>query len=218
MLRSQSDAVGSEPSGYPPFMQTFWISFICCVALAAKISTSILRLIVLDLLKEGKEGVYGSVMLDQSSKITMASRISTSWVLRFQDNHGLHSRRQAGELQFSPEKTEEMERAVSRHLGKVRREFESGHLDENFVENGDETHFIMNMNNGKTLAAINEKEVKYADVVTGGVGMTMFVRLSGGARSQLQPAFFVFQSTGSYPIRGVDDNVPGVSYRVGKRG
>jgi hypothetical protein len=58
-----------------------------------KISTSILRLIVLHHLKEGKEGIYGSGMLDPRSKMTMASRISTSSVLRFQDNHGLHSRR-----------------------------------------------------------------------------------------------------------------------------
>jgi hypothetical protein len=96
-------------------------------------------------------------------------------------------------------------------------EIESGELDENFVENGDETHFVLNMYSGKTLADINEKSIKYADIVSGGVGMTMFVRLSGGARSQLQPAFMVFQSAGSYPIRD-DDNVPGVAYRVGKRG
>jgi hypothetical protein len=75
-------------------------------------------------------------------------------------------------------------------------EIESGELDENFVENGDETYFVMNMDNGKTLAAINEKSA-YADVVSGGVRMKMLVRLSGGARSQLQPAFMVFQSAGS---------------------
>jgi hypothetical protein len=33
------------------------------------------------------------------------------------------------------------------------------------VENGDETYFVMNMDNGKTLAAINEKST-YADVVS----------------------------------------------------
>jgi hypothetical protein len=36
-------------------------------------------------------------------------------------------------------------------------EIESGELDQNFVENGDETHFVMNMDDGKTLAAINER-------------------------------------------------------------
>jgi hypothetical protein len=97
-----------------------------------KISTTILRLIVLDLLKEGKEGVYGSGMLDPRLKMTMASRISTSWVSRFQDNHGLHSRRQTGKLHLSPEKTDKMERAVSRHLGHIKREFDSGELDEKF--------------------------------------------------------------------------------------
>jgi hypothetical protein len=100
-----------------------------------KISTSILRLIVLDLLKEGKEGVYSSGMLDPRSKMTMYSRISTSWVLRFQDNHAFHSRRQAGKLQLSPDKSDDIERAVSRHLGQLKREFDSGELDENFVEN-----------------------------------------------------------------------------------
>jgi hypothetical protein len=40
-----------------------------------------------------------------------------------------------------------MERAASRHMRQLKREFESGELDENFVENGDETHFVMNMDN-----------------------------------------------------------------------
>jgi hypothetical protein len=121
-----------------------------------KISTSILRLIVLEFLKESKEGVYGSGVLDPRSKMTMASLNSTSRVLHFQDNHGLHSRRQAGKLQLSREKTEEMECAVSKHLGQLKRKFYSGELDENFVENGDETHFSMNMDSGKILAAVNE--------------------------------------------------------------
>ena len=79
------------------------------------------------------------------------------------------------------------------------------------MENGEEMYFIMKMDNGKTLAAIKEKSIMYADVVYGGVGITMFVRLSGGAISQLHPAFMVFQSAGSYPTRGVEDNVPGLA-------
>jgi hypothetical protein len=42
-----------------------------------KISASIMHLIVLYLLKEGKEGVYGSGMLDPRSKMTMASVVLT---------------------------------------------------------------------------------------------------------------------------------------------
>jgi DDE superfamily endonuclease len=74
------------------------------------------------------------------------------------------------------------------------------------------------MDNGRTLADVGEKNVKYADVVSGGMNMTMFVRISGDPRSQLLPPFMIFKSDGKYPIRGVEDNVPGVSYRVGARG
>jgi hypothetical protein len=111
-----------------------------------------------------------------------------------------------------------MEREVARHMGVLKRAFESGVLDENCVENGDETHFVINLEYGRTLGAIGETEIRYADVVSGGVGMTMFVRVSGGARAQLQPCFMVFQASGTYPIREVEDSIPGVSYRVGKKG
>jgi hypothetical protein len=183
-----------------------------------KISTSVLRRIGVKLLEERKENIYGRSMNDPLSKKTMESRITTSREMRFQDKHSLRSRKQAGKLQLPLEKTEEMERAVATHLGQLQREFRCGELDEDFVENGDETHFFINMGNKKPLAPAEDKEIKYADVVSGGQGMTMFVRLSGGARSQLHPAFLVFQSTGSYPIRGIKDNVPGVSYRVEKMG
>jgi hypothetical protein len=32
------------------------------------------------------------------------------------------------------------------------------------------------------------------------------------------PGFVFFQSAGAYPITGVEDTVPGVSYRVGLKG
>ncbi|KAG6954141.1 hypothetical protein JG687_00011964 [Phytophthora cactorum] len=41
-------------------------------------------------------------------------------------------------------------------------------LDETTVENVDETHFVIDFDNGKILGFVTEKQVKYADVVTGG--------------------------------------------------
>jgi DDE superfamily endonuclease len=118
---------------------------------------------------------------------------------------------------LSPVKTEEMHRAVARHLGDLKRQFDSRLLDEEAVKNGDETHVMVNMDNGRCLAAIGDAYVKYADVVSGRMGMTLFVRLSGGATSVIMPGFDIFQSAGDYPIRGVEDNIPGVSYRVGPK-
>jgi hypothetical protein len=45
-------------------------------------------------------------------------------------------------LQLSPNKTSEMHKAVAMHLGVLKGEFEGGVLDENCVENADETHLL----------------------------------------------------------------------------
>jgi hypothetical protein len=73
-------------------------------------------------------------------------------------------------------------------------EFQLGVLDENLVENADETHFIINMDNGKTLGFRGDDDVKYADVVSGGMGMTMVVRLTGGPGSTICAPFMIFQN------------------------
>jgi DDE superfamily endonuclease len=75
------------------------------------------------------------------------------------------------------------------------------------------------MDNGKTLGFRGDDNVKYADVVSAGVGMTMVVRLTGGPHATICPPFMIFQNDNcSYPIRGVPDDVPGVSYRTAKKG
>eukprot|EP00171_Calliarthron_tuberculosum_P003520 IDg3520t1 len=61
----------------------------------------------------------------------------------------------------------------------------SGQIDENDLGNADETHFLFNVDNGRTLGFAGQSEVKYADVVSGGEGMTMLVRLSG---EEMQPS------------------------------
>lgn len=69
------------------------------------------------------------------------------------------------------------------------------------------------MDNGHTLGFKGDMEVKYADVVSGGDGMTMVVRLSGGRDAQIDPPFMVFTNRNrSCPIKGVPDTVPGVAY------
>lgn len=81
---------------------------------------------------------------------------------------------------------------VHYHLGKVSRDFLSSELDEYFVENVDETHFIVNMNNGRHLEFVWCEEVKYADVSSGGEGITMRVRSTGGKNASIHPLFIVF--------------------------
>ncbi|KAL0251054.1 hypothetical protein GEMRC1_000268 [Eukaryota sp. GEM-RC1] len=149
----------------------------------------------------------------------IVEKITTSWIQAFTVYFNLVIRKQTGKLSISPSKTAEIEREVAFHLGKLKRLFDSGDLNEYLVENFDETHFILNVDSGYTLAQRGQKEIKYADVVSGTVGFTMVVRLTGGAQGKLTPIFIIFQNaSSSYPIRDVDDDMPLVGYRSSKKG
>ena len=46
--------------------------------------------------------------------------------------------------------------------------FRGGELKEEDMENADETHFVIYVDNGQTLRYSGEKEVMYAEAVSGG--------------------------------------------------
>jgi hypothetical protein len=56
---------------------------------------------------------------------------------------------------------------VAYHIGELQRQFEAGMLDEQLLQNADETHFVINMDNGRALGFRGEEVIKYADVVSG---------------------------------------------------
>ena len=128
-------------------------------------------------------------------------------------------RTQSGKLMVSPEKREEIDRSAVRHLGRMKRAFDSGELNEDLVFNMDETHFVVNMDDKKTLALKGDTEIKYADVVSGDEGISMVLRMSGGEHSRLTCPMLIFKNKSrSYPIRNVPDDVPGVTYRSAPKG
>ncbi|GMF64501.1 unnamed protein product [Phytophthora lilii] len=88
------------------------------------------------------------------------------------------------------------------YLGELKRGFESGLYDENTAENIGEIHFVVDFDNGKTLGFGGEKQVKNADVVSGGEGMIMVVRISGGPSVHIMPPMMIFtDAICTYPIR-----------------
>ncbi len=104
-----------------------------------------------------------------------------------------------------------MKKSVAYHLGQVKRDFETGVLDEDLVENIDGTRFVINMDNGRTLCFAGDDNVKYADVVSGGEGIAMIVRLTGGQRAQIETPFLIFvNKSRNYPLRNLPDDVTGV--------
>lgn len=52
-------------------------------------------------------------------------------------------------------------------------------ISEDDIENSDEIIFVINYDNGTKFGFLDDNEVRYADVVIGGKGITMIVRLSG---------------------------------------
>lgn len=69
------------------------------------------------------------------------------------------------------------------------------------MENIDETHFVINMDNGQTLGFRGDKVVKYVDMVAGGLGITMVMKVTRGVSGKIGMSFLIFQNTScSYPI------------------
>ena len=75
----------------------------------------------------------------------------------------------------SLQKETQIEMHTTYHLGVLHCGFQNGIFDKNLMENLDETHFIVNMDNGRVLGFWGDTSVKYADVVAGGEAMTMVV-------------------------------------------
>lgn len=64
------------------------------------------------------------------------------------------SRALTGKRLTSPEKELFIEKEFAYHLGIVARSFRKGEIDEDNIENADETHFVINMDNGRTLGFV----------------------------------------------------------------
>ena len=104
-------------------------------------------------------------------------------------------------LTCSPEKEIQIERNMVYHLGVLKRNFDNDFFDENLMENIDETHFVINMDNGRTLGFWDDTSTKYAKVVSSGNSMTLVVRISGGRRSMIEAPMLMFTNlNSSYPI------------------
>ena len=68
--------------------------------------------------------------------------------------HEIVHRAQTGKIMVSPEKQSHIKKTVAYHMGELRRGFESGDLNEELLCNMDETHFLINCDNGRTLGFV----------------------------------------------------------------
>lgn len=184
-----------------------------------RFDSRLLRQLALDILANSTNAECNNYTVDATSGLNIREHIKSAWVGRFMQINNVVVRAQTGKLLISPAKLEIIHRKVAYHLGELARDFRSGRLHEQDLFNADETHCVIHLHNSRTLAKRGESEVKYADVVSGDEGMTLMVLLGGGCNAQMGVPMIIFKNASrSYPIRGVQDDTPGITYRSSPKG
>ena len=162
----------------------------------------------------------------------ISERITHRWIQTWRERHDVILRSPTGKPAVSDVKQIYMERCVAYHLGQLRIGFMNGELNEDEVHNLDETHILLDQAMTK-IYGFKGKGVKLNDVVSGTEGMTLVLRVSGGASAKLHDPFLIFANkASSYPIRGLPDviegkailncnmliDIIGVTYRTSSKG
>ena len=87
------------------------------------------------------------------------------------------------------------------------REFDEG-LDYSRVENFDETHMVIDMDNGRVLYFQGSKYLAYTDVARARDCFTVCMRISGGPQGKIEKTSVIFQNPiNNFPIVGIPDNL-----------
>jgi hypothetical protein len=199
---------------YPRVMEAFDTYKKVGIKLSSKL---LIELILYFILAE--DSIYYAQSRDPKDDKFLIQKITHCWMQQFIDVHNIVLLSQRDNLSYSPEKERQIEMNTAYHLGILQRGFQSGVFDENLMENLDETHFTINMDNSRTLGFREDTVVKYADVVASRDTMTMVIKISRGRRSMVEAPMLIFTNgNNNYPIRGLEDTIPGVCYRTGPKG
>ena len=183
--------------------------------LGVKFSPALLRTLAKDIVRNPDNETYHERSQGSCGKL-IVDLIDDGWVRRFMEVKNIVVRTQTGKKSVSPLKQAFIDKSIAIHLGELKKGFEKGTYTEETMENFDETHFVIDMDNGKTLGFRGDEHVKYADVTSGGESMTMVVRLNV---HNIERPFMIFKNRDrNYPMYGVPDEIPGVTYRTGPKG
>ncbi|KAL0220621.1 hypothetical protein RCL1_000475 [Eukaryota sp. TZLM3-RCL] len=101
----------------------------------AKITTSLLKDTAVWLIQNSTHPEFDSSYRDPLTNKCISEKIDDKWMQSFRETYDIVVRKQCGKHALTDAKQEEIERGVSKHLGKLARGFSSGRLDQNLVEN-----------------------------------------------------------------------------------
>lgn len=97
-------------------------------------------------------------------------------------------------------------------------DFRSKQFDDNNIENDDEAHFNIKMDNWKAIVFSGETKARYAEMVSGKEGIENLVRISGGKEVKVKFFFMLFKNgKHGYRIRYIPDEITNLPYRNGPK-
>ena len=150
-----------------------------------KFSSKLLIELILSILL-AKDSIYHVQSWDPKNDKFLIQKVTHYWMQQFMDVYNIILLSQRENLSCSPKKERQIEMNMAYHLGILQRGFQFKVFDENFMENLDEIHFTINMDNSCTLGFRGDMVVKYVDVIVDGDAMTMVIRNSEGHRSMVE--------------------------------
>ena len=83
---------------------------------------------------------------------------------------------------------------IAYHLRILQRGFSFGEFNKNLIENLNEIHFVVNLDNGQTLGFSGDTVVKYVEVVSSGESVIMVVYISEGNRTTTKAPMLIFSN------------------------
>ena len=97
---------------------------------------------------------------------------------------------------------------LSYFLGTLKRSYDNG-FDESKIENFDETHVVIDMENGRLLDFIGSRRVTYLYVASGTDCFTVCMRILSGQSAQIEKPLFIFRTqTGTSQFHGTTYRSP----------
>lgn len=160
-------------------------------------------LLSLHLLDEKLNGVYGKGIVDSKTGKLQESMITMRWIQNYYERCSILRTLQSRKLKFSSENTVQLKKENEKKLRRLKVRFENVDLVEDDVENGDETHFLFYMFDGKKIVWIRDHEDAFTH--------------QWRPLPKFGDAFSYLQEKRNYPARGLPDNVIGVVNRTGPK-
>ncbi|OWZ06122.1 hypothetical protein PHMEG_00021670 [Phytophthora megakarya] len=172
---------------------SYWRSFNAYAVLESKISNHLVAEIDIAFIEDSEHPMF---FVRYTVKGTpFADLMTPRRVQDFLERNNIVYRSHMGKQQVSVKMQMQIDMAVAKHLGALKRQFEDGTLLPDQQYNMDESHFIIDLDDDKTLDFVGSQSVKYRGIVSvRRKDITMCVLLKGGSDARILCPMLIFKN------------------------